>query len=156
MGQGVRSGRGERKVLTQARMIKALVFWQILLASNAMPPVGSSSVHVYLAADQALIFFLLLECCGFFVLLLTGEPPGTIGDQNLFSSLDRLCGTYLHRVSVSTFPNTKQGGTYLYTGRFNLSDVTGIVPNARFCRPCCVCQRCQVASAWWIKHKILR
>jgi hypothetical protein len=113
-------------------------------------------MHVYLSVEQALILSLLLEGFGFVKLLLTAEPSSTIGSQNLFSSLDRFCGTYLHRVSVSTFPKTKQGGTYLYTGRFNLSDVTGIVPNARFCRPCCVCQRCQVASAWWIKHKILR
>ena len=103
-------------------MVTAQVLRQILPAFNAVPPLGSSSMHVYLSVEQALILSLLLEGFGFVKLLLTAEPSSTIGSQNLFSSLDRFCGTYLHRVSVSTFPKTKQGGAYLHTERLNLAD----------------------------------
>ena len=142
-------------MLTQACMVTAQVLRQILPAFNAVPPLGSSSMHVYLSVEQALILSLLLEGFGFVKLLLTAEPSSTIGSQNLFSSLDRFCGTYLHRGSVSTFPKTKQGGAYLHTERLNLADVASIVPSSRFGRPCCVHQRCQVGSAWWIKLKYL-
>jgi hypothetical protein len=109
-------------------MVTAQILWQILFAFNAVQPVTGSSMPVDLCVEQALILFLLLKSFRFVQLLLTAEPSGTIGDQNLFSSLDRFCGTYLYRVSVSTFPKTKQGGAYLHTERLNLANVVSIVP----------------------------
>jgi hypothetical protein len=62
----------------QARMVKEQVFWQVLSAFNARPSFGSSSMHIDLFTDQALILFLLLKGFDFCKLLLTAQPLSTI------------------------------------------------------------------------------